>query len=189
MLHIFFSIFSCSYWNTITHTRGFRMCCNGFLCVINMNLFVNYIYKCCIKHCLNTNVFYFNAICCWAACYYVWVYGLMALMLLGSVAKLRWYCCRDIFVYAPCQWETMLQCNVASHWLGAYTKWSLLWSGRCQPSTICKCLDWYPHKWLQSLPLIWRLGASLAPNLQMSCTDVTWFSHDMTWKNDRVPLK
>ena len=25
----------------------------------------------------------------------------------------------DHFVYAPSQWETMLQCNVVSHWLGA----------------------------------------------------------------------
>ena len=30
----------------------------------------------------------------------------------------------DRFVCAPNQWEPMLQCNV-SHWLGAYTKWSL----------------------------------------------------------------
>ena len=29
------------------------------------------------------------------------------------------------FVYAPSQWGTTLQCNVVSHWLGAYTKWSL----------------------------------------------------------------
>ena len=29
-------------------------------------------------------------------------------------------------VYAPSQWGTTLQCNVVSHWLGAYTKWSLL---------------------------------------------------------------
>ena len=32
---------------------------------------------------------------------------------------------RDRSVHAPSQWETMLQCNVVSHWLGAYTKWSL----------------------------------------------------------------
>ena len=32
---------------------------------------------------------------------------------------------KDHFVYAPSQWETTLQCNVVSHWLGAYTKWSL----------------------------------------------------------------
>ena len=32
---------------------------------------------------------------------------------------------RDHFVYAPSQWETTLHCNIFSHWLGAYTKWSL----------------------------------------------------------------
>ena len=32
---------------------------------------------------------------------------------------------RDHFVYAPSQWEMTLPCNVISHWLGAYTKWSL----------------------------------------------------------------
>ena len=32
---------------------------------------------------------------------------------------------RDCFVYVSSQWEMMLQCNVISHWLGAYTKWSL----------------------------------------------------------------
>ena len=35
--------------------------------------------------------------------------------------------CRDHFVYAPNQWEMMLQYNVFSHWLGAYTKWPLQW--------------------------------------------------------------
>ena len=29
------------------------------------------------------------------------------------------------FVNAPSQWETTLQCNVVSHWLGAFTKWTL----------------------------------------------------------------
>ena len=28
-------------------------------------------------------------------------------------------------VYAPSQWKMMLHCNVVSHWLGTYTKWSL----------------------------------------------------------------
>ena len=32
---------------------------------------------------------------------------------------------RDHFVNAPSQWEATLQCNVVSHWLGAFTKWSL----------------------------------------------------------------
>ena len=27
---------------------------------------------------------------------------------------------RDNFVYVPSQWETMLQCNVVSHWLGTH---------------------------------------------------------------------
>ena len=31
---------------------------------------------------------------------------------------------RDYSLYAPGQWET-LHCNAVSHWLGAYTKWSL----------------------------------------------------------------
>ena len=37
------------------------------------------------------------------------------------------------FVYAPSQWETMLHFNVVSYWLGAYTKWSLLFLSQCGP--------------------------------------------------------
>ena len=33
--------------------------------------------------------------------------------------------CGNYFLYAPCQWETTLHYNIVSHWLGAYTKWSL----------------------------------------------------------------
>ena len=43
----------------------------------------------------------------------------------------------DHFVDAPSLWETTLQCNVVSHWLGAFTKWSL------NPSyftTLCVCV-------------------------------------------------
>ena len=29
---------------------------------------------------------------------------------------------RDPFVHAPSQWETTLQCNVVSHWLGVYIR-------------------------------------------------------------------
>ena len=32
----------------------------------------------------------------------------------------------DHYVYAPSQWEMMLHCNIISHWLGAYTKLSLI---------------------------------------------------------------
>ena len=31
---------------------------------------------------------------------------------------------RDHVVYASSQWETTLHCNVISHWIGAYAKWS-----------------------------------------------------------------
>ena len=36
-------------------------------------------------------------------------------------------------LYTPSQWKTTLHCNVVSHWLGAYTKWSLLtfWLSTC----------------------------------------------------------
>ena len=33
--------------------------------------------------------------------------------------------CRDQSRYAPSQWETSLQCNDVSHWLGAHLNWSL----------------------------------------------------------------
>ena len=52
---------------------------------------------------------------------------------------------RDHFVYAPSQWETTLQCNVVSHWLGTCTEWSLrfqpLWSAPTSTITavfVCK---------------------------------------------------
>ena len=42
------------------------------------------------------------------------------------------------FLCAPIEWEATLQCNVVSHWLGAFAKWSLnasnvkdQWCGRC----------------------------------------------------------
>ena len=30
--------------------------------------------------------------------------------------------CRVYFIHAPSQWETILHCNIVSHWLVAYTK-------------------------------------------------------------------
>ena len=42
-----------------------------------------------------------------------------------SLKWLKSFLNRDHFVYAPSQWEMTLQCNVTSHWLGEYTKWSL----------------------------------------------------------------
>ena len=39
--------------------------------------------------------------------------------------------CRDHFVYALSQWETMLKCNVVSHWLCSYIKWSSYYNNWC----------------------------------------------------------
>ena len=38
---------------------------------------------------------------------------------------LKWWT-RDHSVYVPSQWEMVLHCNTISHWLGAYTEWSLM---------------------------------------------------------------
>ena len=43
----------------------------------------------------------------------------------AKISELTMCVIRNHFVYAPSQWETTLQCNVISHWLGAYTKWFL----------------------------------------------------------------
>ena len=51
-----------------------------------------------------------------------------AINTLVTVCLLYWYAkniYRDHFVYALSQWEATLHCNVASHWLGAYTQWFL----------------------------------------------------------------
>ena len=61
---------------------------------------------------------------------------------------------RDHFEHAPSQLETRLHCNVISHWLGAYTKWSLfnrklneqnqvLFHRRC----CTKCKNWMKRKY------------------------------------------
>ena len=64
-------------------------------------------------------------------------------------------CSSDHFMYAPCQWGPTLQCNVVSHWLGTYTKWSLVQSvpmpahnlqrntvDAIQPLTLNKTFQW-----------------------------------------------
>ena len=62
---------------------------------------------------------------------------------------------RDHFVHAPSQWETTLQCNVVSHWLGACAKWSrhnTLHRGHLfLPCPVCSRPDL-----LQTLP--WSMG-------------------------------
>ena len=43
----------------------------------------------------------------------------------------------DHSVYAPSQWEMVLQCNAISHWLGAYTEWRLIFHGTYCNYKIC----------------------------------------------------
>ena len=57
---------------------------------------------------------------------------------------------RDHFVYAPSQWETVLQCNV-SHCLGAFTEWSLQWSWQ---------LDELLHKFTDDQCTVWATDCS-----------------------------
>ena len=50
---------------------------------------------------------------------------------------------RDDYVYGSCQWEATLQCNVISHWQGAYSKWSLMtW---CLPFLLQ--VNWLRPEW------------------------------------------
>ena len=60
---------------------------------------------------------------------------------------------RDHFVYTPSQWETALQCNVVSHWLGAYTKWSLSFKRKTNPC-IWVCVYEFQHVNVESLVLV-----------------------------------
>ena len=64
---------------------------------------------------------------------------------------------------APSQWETTLHCNVVSHWLGAYTKWSLIsgaFSGKL-PSG-----EWHWIIVMIREPLVVQLVVSWAADLQ-----------------------
>ena len=83
-------------------------------------------------------------------------------------------------MYAPSKWETTLQCNVvshwlcvytkwslASHWLGAYTKWSLHWSPnihnpisrypQCRLINLIMHTNFILYKLIMSALLIYRL--------------------------------
>ena len=51
-------------------------------------------------------------------------------------ARIILYPCKDHSVYVPSQWEMALHCNAISHWLGAYTEWSLH-HRKCPMETCC----------------------------------------------------
>ena len=46
---------------------------------------------------------------------------------------------RGHYVYELSQWETMLLCNIVSHWLSPYPEWSLdMWENQALPH-VTKC--------------------------------------------------
>ena len=61
------------------------------------------------------------------------------------------------FVYVPSQWETMLQCNVVSHWLGACTERPLFYFV-CQALNILGKQDQQYDRWCHSSLTHWLLG-------------------------------
>ena len=73
----------------------------------------------------------------------------LILSFLTWVGRKLTHCClimpRDQSRYVPGQWETSLQCNDVSHWLGAYLDWSLhaIWLHR-SGSTLAQVMTCKP---------------------------------------------
>ena len=70
---------------------------------------------------------------------------LMALRIFLFIVRCHVCYSMDHFVYVCSQWEMTLHCDVISHWLGTYTKWSLYSSrdqqarlGRNYIKSVCK---------------------------------------------------
>ena len=115
---------------------------------------------------------------------------------------------RDHFVYAPSQWETMLQCNVVCHWLSTYAKWSLytyvfhlldsrsVWYKRdkvIQKDTVyidmlCRLLLLYLVAFLPRSavngPVLLYVCAVNTAGLQMSLSLSVWWTDEFSWKQD-----
>ena len=68
---------------------------------------------------------------------------------------------KDHYLHALSQWETMLQCNIISHWLKAYTTWSLYHieykNGKCGIS-----IKFCTHKRHPMLAERWNIGSFMA---------------------------
>ena len=81
------------------------------------------------------------------------------------VGTLSW--CRDHQGYAPSQWKMTLQCNVIPHWLGAFTKWSLMmhqtWNSKHSSTVLTNALldTWTNTEncWVFMMPTLWSLMA------------------------------
>ena len=74
--------------------------------------------------------------------------------------------CIDHSVHVPSQWETTLHCNVFSHWLGTYTKWSLHMVSGIFVNSLCS-RDLGQH-WLRQWLVAWRHQAITWINVDWS---------------------
>ena len=100
---------------------------------------------------------------------------------------------RDRFVNAPSQWETTLQCNVVSHWLGAFTKLSL-YEVKVYPAfhispVICNGISYQAP--LQSKPAIYQSRKIwyYERNQNKSIQDTTEFKQFMSLKAEKKKKK
>ena len=97
--------------------------------------------------------------------------------------------CRDYFVYVPCQWETTLHCNVVSHWLGSYIKWSLL-CGSFASSFSCVLNNSYlryggksflnrgGRHTIKHWDVVWAKSQEKWSKIYVSCTILQWHHGD-----------
>ena len=73
-----------------------------------------------LERMLCKNIFYI-------ICSFVVFYSVIVLrFVLVNICSISTHILKDHFVYVPNQWEATLQCNVVSHWLATYKKWSLI---------------------------------------------------------------
>ena len=88
--------------------------------------------------------------------------------------------CGDHLVYAPSQWEMTLQCNVISHWLGAYIKIIPVYGLSTRLSGLhCQLISpWtkWPPFWQTtfSIAFSWILHCNLFPRVQLTISQ-HWF--------------
>ena len=92
---------------------------------------------------------------------------------------------RNHFVYALSQWETTLQCNVVTHWLGAFTYSSCPWAidvycehyGEKLPYCERTCLYYICYRNIIGKPASdWTLFALLS-----SRKETIWIFHQPNW--------
>ena len=104
--------------------------------------------------------------------------------------------CIGIILCAPSQWETTLHCNVVSHWLGTYTKWSLCTSRtlitNSQLSSWPLCCQWWHQSlsfWRPPLPSVTtKFGIIKTHGFQCSDLHISLWQFTLYRKDDLVSL-